>query len=105
MPENTASGRIPEGLVSENLKALKLLHQVLMIVAAAVLAFAARTNSNEQYKAALGELSPLKEVSLQGWPTFISQRDKATEEQNKRTLLSCIRQARTPRQSHPRTEQ
>src|SRR5260370_28043720 len=105
MPENTASGRIPEGLVPENLKAVKLLHQVLMIVAAAVLAFAVRTDSTEQYKAALGELSVLKEVSLQGWPTFISQRYKAEEDQNNRFVLGVIRQAGIPIQGHPRLEQ
>ena len=105
MPESTTSGGIPETLVTENLKALKLLHQVLMIVAAAVLAFAVRPDSTEQYKAALGELSALKEVSFQGWYTFISQRYKADEDQNNKIVLGVIRQAGIPIQGHPRLEQ
>ena len=39
-----SKGEIPDALVTENLKTLRLLHQLLMVVAAAILAFALRAD-------------------------------------------------------------
>lgn len=94
-----------ESLVTENLKTLRLLHQLLMVVAAAILAFALRPDLSNDYKAALNELSELREVSFEGWGKFITDRYKSDEEHNDKFVLAVIRLAGLPIQGHPKLGQ
>ncbi len=96
------SGKSVAGVAVENLKALRFLHQILMIVASAILAFALRPDLSTQYKEALAELSTLKEVSFNTWPISIAERYKKQEEENNAFVLSVIRQAGLELQGHPR---
>lgn len=85
-----------EGLVSENLKALRLLHQLLMVVSAAVLAFALRSDPSNDYRAALEELSTLREVSFESWTKFVANHYKPVEDQNEKFVRGLIREAGLP---------
>jgi hypothetical protein len=50
--------------VNENLKTIKVLHQLLMAVSAAILAFALRPDLTPDYKAALDELAAVVRQNL-----------------------------------------
>lgn len=80
-------------LLSENLKALRLLHQLLMVVAAAILVFALRPDQTEIYEAALNELLALKEMRFDGWPAFINQHYRADEDRNTAFVRAVVREA------------
>lgn len=92
-------------LVRENLKALRLLHQVLMVAATAVLAFALRPDHSDDYRAALGELSALQEVSFDDWGHFIEDRYKKDADQNDTLARKVLRQAGLPIQDQLRLGQ
>jgi hypothetical protein len=94
-----------EGLVTENIKTLRLLHQLLMVVSAAILAFALRPDQSKDYKAALNELSTLKEISFDGWGKFIMERYQADEDHNQNFVLGIIHRAGLPIQGSPRLGQ
>ena len=112
MPENVKpeESRGPEdddpemadSIATENLKAIKLLHQILMVVAAAVLAFALRPDLSTEYRAALDELAALKELSFNSWPTFIIDHYKKYHDENNKFVISVIRLAGVDLQGHPR---
>jgi hypothetical protein len=99
------TGRTTRGtsnaLLGENVKALRLLHQVLMVVSAAVLAFALRPDPSNEYRSALDELSVLREVSFDGWTKFVANRYKGVEEQNEKFVRGVIRDAGLPIAGHP----
>jgi hypothetical protein len=77
----------------ENLKVIKVLHQVLMAVTAAILAFALRPDLTHEYKQALDELVTLKQVSLGGWSNYVAQRYRRDSEQDAKFVMSVIHQA------------
>ena len=63
-------------IMTENVKTLRVLHQLLMVVASAILVFALRVDLSKDYKAALEELSALKEISFDSWIPFVRERYK-----------------------------
>ena len=93
--EATSSARNSpsEGLVTENIKTLRLLHQLLMVVSAAILAFALRPDQSSDYKAALNELASLKQVSLGGWSNYVAQHYKKETDRDAKFVLSVVHQA------------
>ena len=100
------SGSKPsESLVTENIKTLRLLHQLLMVVAAAILVFALRPDLSNDYKAALSELSELREVSFDGWGNFITERYKSDEGLNDKFVSAVIHLAGLPIQGNPKLSQ
>lgn len=80
-------------LLNENLKVIKVLHQVLMAASAAILAFALRPDLTRDYKAALEEIAALKQVSFGGWSNFVAQRYKAETTQDVKFARSVVHQA------------
>lgn len=105
--EPSAEGEVEESsenAAAENLKALKLLHQILMVVSAAVLAFALRPDLSAEYRDAIGELLTLREVSLafNDWPNFLHEHFKANEDENTKFVLAAVRLAGLGIQGHPR---
>ncbi len=72
-----------------------------MVVAAAILAFALRSDLSGDYTTALYELSALKEVSFDGWATFISDRYRVDEASNDKFALSVVHMAGLSIQGHP----
>jgi len=92
-------------LVNEGLRTLRLLHQVLILVGAAVLVFALRPDPTEEYKTALNELSTLKEVPFGQWPIFINEHYKKHEDQNNEFVVSLIRNAGLRIQGDPKLQQ
>jgi len=58
-------------LLTENLKTLRALHQLLMVVSAAILVFALRVDLSKDYEAALDELRTVKELDFTKWVTFV----------------------------------
>ena len=90
-----------DALLGENVKALRLLHQVLMVVSAAVLAFALRPDPSNEYRSALDELSVLREVSFDGWTKFVTNRYKGVEDQNEKFVRGVIHDAGLPIAGHP----
>ncbi len=80
-------------LINENLKVIKVLHQVLMAATAAILAFALRPDLTREYKAALDELAALKQVSYGGWSNYVAQRYKEGTDRDVRFVRSTVRQS------------
>lgn len=78
---------------NENLKVIKVLHQLLKAVTAAILAFALRPDLTQEYKAALSELATLKQLSYGGWSNYIGQRYKTDMDQDVRFIRGVVRQA------------
>ena len=99
MPAPTSKSS--DSFAAENLRTLRLLHQILMVVAAAILAFALRSDLSGDYTNALNELSALKEVSFDGWATFISDRYKIQQDNNNKFVLSVVHLASLPIQGRP----
>jgi hypothetical protein len=83
----------PEGLVTENIKTLRLLHQLLIVISAAILVFALRPDQSNDYKAALNELATLKQLSFGGWSNYVAQRYKAETDRDAKFILGVVRQA------------
>ena len=81
---------------TENLKVIKVLHQLLMAATAAIFAFAARPDLAPEYKNALGELAALRQVWWGGWSNYIASRCNETLDKNKKVLWSWIREAGLP---------
>jgi len=96
----TASA-ISEGMLTENLKTLRVLHQLLMIVAAAVLVFALRIDRSRDYKAALDELRAMQDLNFTGWMTFVHDRYKTYENQNDEFVRDIVKLAGLPLQGNP----
>lgn len=78
---------------TENLKALKVLHQALMVLTAAILAFALRPDLSQDYKDALDELANLKQLSFAGWSNYIAARYRHEVDQNTKVVRVIMRQA------------
>jgi len=69
-------------MLTENLKTLRVLHQLLMVVAAAILVFALRLDRSRDYRAALDELRAMQDLNFSGWITFVRDRYKTYGNQN-----------------------
>lgn len=90
-----------EGLVTENLKTLRVLHQLLMVVSAAILVFALRVDQSKDYKGALDELRAVKEVDFTKWVTFVRDRYTDYQRQNDKFVRDIVRLAGLPLQGNP----
>ncbi len=91
-------------VAKENLKAIKVLHQVLMAVTAAILAFALRSDMSQQYRDALNEIAGLRQISLGGWSNYVAQRYKSETKDNETFILGTIRQAGVNLRGNPSVE-
>ena len=90
-----------EALITENLKTLRVLHQILMVVSAAILVFALRIDQSKDYKSALDELRAVKEVDFTKWVTFVRDRYSDYQTQNDRFVRDIVRLAGLPLQGNP----
>jgi hypothetical protein len=90
-----------EALVTENLKTLRVLHQLLMVVSAAILVFALRIDQSKDYKGALDELRAVKEVDFTKWVTFVRDRYSDYQSQNDKFVRDIVRLAGLPLQGNP----
>jgi hypothetical protein len=79
--------------MDEQLKALKLLQQVICLIAAAVLAFAVTTDRSKDYRAALDELEVFRKVDLKNYPVYVKRQFASQEEANRALLLKAAKQA------------
>lgn len=80
--------------MSENLKVIKVLHQLLMVTTAAILAFSLRPDLSQKYRAALDELAAFKQLSVAGWSNYVAQRYSATANEDVKFVRGLVRQAR-----------
>ena len=78
--------------VTENLKAIKVLHQLLMAVTAAVSVFILRPDLTQEYKNSLDELAALKQVSWGAWSNYVAHRYQNELDQDNKFLRSWIHQ-------------
>jgi hypothetical protein len=85
----------------ENLKTLRVLHQLLLVVSAAILVFALRVDMSKDYKAALDELRAVKELDPETWVTFVRARYSDIQVQNDKFVREIVRQAGLPLQGNP----
>lgn len=92
---------ISEGILTENLKTLRVLHQLLMVVAAAILIFALRVDRSRDYRAALDELRAMQDLNLTGWITFVRDRYKTYGNQNDEFVRDIVKLAGIPLQGNP----
>jgi hypothetical protein len=99
--EAGVESKTPDALVTENLKTLRLLHQILIVVSAAVLAFALRADLSKDYGAALDELAALKETPFENWVVFVREHYKKYQSQNDRFTRDIVRLAGLPLQGDP----
>jgi len=90
------------GQLIEHLKTLRVLHQLLMVVAAAILAFAFRADMSKEYRAALDELATIKQIRFDTWPNFVQEHYKSYEDQNDRLIREIVRRAGLPMQGKPK---
>ncbi len=79
--------------VNENLKAIKVLHQALIAVTAAIVAFAFRPDLTPSYKAALEELATFKQVPQAAWSNYVNHRYKERLDQNSRLIRAVVADA------------
>jgi hypothetical protein len=100
-----ANEKALEAVVIENLKSLKVLHQLLVVLSAILLAFALRPDPSEDYNRALAELSTLKQVSFDGWGAFVKNRYTATEDRDNAFVRSVVRLAGLSFEGHPKLDQ
>lgn len=79
--------------MNENLKTLRLLHQLLMLAAAVVFVFAFTPDPVGDYNAALDELAAVREISgsLQGYGYYVRDRLKPRGDADTKFLLSVAR--------------
>ncbi len=82
--------------VVENLKAIKVLHQLLMAVTAAILVFVLRPDLTQKYKDSLDELAALKQVSWGGWSNYVAHRYQDALDRDNKFLRNWIREAGLP---------
>lgn len=87
--------------MTENLKTLRLLHQLLMVVTGAILAFAFRPDMSRDYTSALDELAALKETPFENWAAFVRERYKNDENTNDTFVRDIVRRAGLPLQGDP----
>lgn len=92
---------VSEALLTENLKTLKVLHQLLMVVSATILVFALRVDMSRDYRAALDELRAMQDLNFSGWTTFVRDRYKTYENQNDKFVRDIIKLAGVPLQGNP----
>jgi hypothetical protein len=92
---------ISEGMLTENLKTLRVLHQLLMVVAAAILVFALRVDRSRDYRAALDELRAMQDLNFSGWVTFVRDRYKTYGNQNDEFVRDIVKLAGVPLQGNP----
>jgi len=92
---------ISEGMLTENLKTLRVLHQLLMVVAAAILVFALRVDRSRDYRAALDELRAMQDLNFSGWTTFVRDRYKTYENENDEFIRDIVQLAGVPLQGNP----
>ncbi len=79
--------------MDERLKALKLLQQLICVVAAAVLAFAVTTDRCKDYRAALDELEVYRKVDLNNYPGYVKRQFASQDVANTALLLGAAKQA------------
>lgn len=87
--------------MDERLKSLRLLHQAMIVASGAVLIFALTPDLSEQYRAALDEVTTLRQISLTDYPYFVKERMREQEDANYRFLLDVVRQVRLPVKGQP----
>src|SRR5258708_22036587 len=90
-----------EPLLTENLKTLRVLHQLLLVVSAAILVFALRVDMSKDYKAALDELRAVKELDFAKWVVFVRDRYSDEQSQNDKFVREIVRLAGLPLQGKP----
>jgi hypothetical protein len=90
-----------EAVLTENLKTLRVLHQLLMVVSAAILVFALRVDMSKDYRAALDELRAMQDLNFTGWVTFVRDRYKNYENQNDKFVRDIVKLAGVPLQRNP----
>jgi len=90
-----------EAVLTENLKTLRVLHQLLMVVSAAILVFALRVDRSRDYQAALDELRAMQDLNFTGWITFVRDRYKDYENQNDKFVRDIVKLAGVPLQGNP----
>jgi len=105
MADTSLDGGVRGNLGTESLRTLRLLHQVLILVGAAVLVFALRPDPTEEYRTALNELSTLREVPFNQWPIFLNEHYREYEDQNNEFVVSLIRKAGLQVQGDPKLQQ
>jgi hypothetical protein len=91
--------------MNENLKTLRILHQVLMATCAAIMAFAIPRNLANDYRAALDELTALKSISFDQWGTFLVNRYPKEQQANEIFVRSIVRQAGLKMQAQTKLSQ
>src|ERR1017187_7859249 len=96
-----APNAISEALLTENLKTLRVLHQLLMVVSAAILVFALRVDMSRDYRAALDELRAMQDLNFTGWTSFVRDRYKNYENQNDEFVRNIVKLAGLPLQGTP----
>jgi hypothetical protein len=96
-----APNETSEGLLIENLKTLRVLHQLLMVVSAAVLVFALRVDMSKDYRGALDELRAVQDLNFTGWITFVRSRYSNYENQNDDFVRDIVKLAGLPLQGNP----
>jgi hypothetical protein len=91
--------------LTERLKTLRVLHQLLMVVAEAILAFALRADHSKEYRAALEQLTALKETRLDTWATFVHEHYEHHKDQNDRFAREIVGKAGLPIQGKPKVNE
>jgi hypothetical protein len=89
---------ISEGTLTENLKTQRVLYQLLMVVADAILVFALRVDRSRDYQAALDELRAMQDLNFTSWIMFVRDRYKSYENQNDEFLHDIVKLAGGPLQ-------
>ena len=92
----SSTSAISEGMLTENLKTLRVLHQLLMVVAAAILVFALRVDRSRDYRAVLDELRAMQDLNFGGWITFVRDRYKTYGNQNDEFVRDIVKLAGVP---------
>jgi hypothetical protein len=77
----------------ENLRSIRTLHQVLMVVSATILAFGLRADPSGDYRASLNELAALKEIQFAGWGRYVGSQFSGVEHANEDFVRSIARLA------------
>lgn len=88
--------------MSENLKTLRFLHNLLLLTATAILAFVLAPDDSNKCKTALDELAALSELNGEDYYSFISERLKSSEDTQSQLLLTSLKNAHIPLVGHPR---
>jgi hypothetical protein len=80
---------------------MKTLHQALIVVTAAVMVFAFRSDLTKEYRASLDELAAFKQVSFGGWSNYVARRYANETDQGSQYVLGLMHQAGVPINGNP----